>query len=96
MATYKLVLTVKDSAGKEKEIDGGTVDIDLTNLTPAEVTTITEALNLDTYTTDQELADTIKDVPTVDVIKETIKTDVPTVLETQVLFGGDANPNDDI
>lgn len=96
MATYKLVLTVKDSSGKEKEIDGGTVNIDLTNLTPAEVTTITEALNLDTYTTDQELAETIKEVPTVEIIKETIKTDIPTVLETQILFGGDSNPSDDI
>ncbi len=81
MATYKLVLTVKDNYGKEKEIDGGKVDIDLAELAADEVNTITEALNLDTYATDLELADAISKVPTIETVKETIKTEVPGVIE---------------
>lgn len=81
MATYKLVLTVKDNYGKEKEIDGGTVDIDLADLSAEDITIVTDALNLEDYATDIELADAIKKIPTIETIKETIKTDVPIVLE---------------
>lgn len=81
MATYKLILTVKDNYGKEKEIDGGTVDIDLAGLSAEDITTVTDALNLDDYATDIELADAIKGIPTIETIKETIKTDVPVVIE---------------
>ena len=81
MATYKLVLTVKDNYGKEKEIDGGKVDIDLAELASDEINAITEALNLDNYATDTELADAISKVPTIETVKETIKTEVPGVIE---------------
>jgi hypothetical protein len=81
MATYKLVLTVKDNYGKEKEVDGGTVEIDLANLSTDEITTVTNALKLDTYATDQELADAIEKVPTLEVVKEAIRTDVPEAVE---------------
>ena len=49
MATYKVWLTVKDSYGNTKEIDGGTINVDLATLTPDEVTQIEEALPLEDY-----------------------------------------------
>ena len=70
MATYKVWLTVKDSYGKTKEIDGGTINVDLATLTPDELDQIEEALPLEDYlkkenidaelasfATDQEMAD---------------------------------------
>lgn len=59
MATYKVWLTVKDSSGKTKEIDGGTLDVDLSALTQDEISQIEEALPLEEYlkkaNIDQEL-----------------------------------------
>ena len=49
MATYKVWLTVKDSYGNTKEVDGGTINVDLATLTPDEVTQIEEALPLEVY-----------------------------------------------
>lgn len=49
MATYKVWLTVKDSYGNTKEVDGGTINVDLATLTPDEVTQIEEALPLEDY-----------------------------------------------
>lgn len=49
MATYKVWLTVKDSYGNTKEVDGGTINVDLSTLTPDEVTQIEEALPLEEY-----------------------------------------------
>lgn len=49
MATYKVWLTVKDSYGKTKEVDGGTINVDLATLTPDEVDQIEEALPLEDY-----------------------------------------------
>lgn len=71
MAKYKVWLTVKDSQGNKKEIDGGTIDVDLSTLTQDEIDQIEEALPLDEYmrkdeavqelnkdfATDKELAD---------------------------------------
>lgn len=78
MATYKVWLTVKDSYGNTKEIDGGTINVDLATLTPDEVNQLEEALpledylkkteiptELDNYATDEELAQSIKDASTV-------------------------------
>lgn len=81
MAKYNVVLTVRDKYGKDKEVDGGTVDIDIASLALSEINAIAGALKLDDYATDIELADAIKDVPTVDTVKETIKTDLPIVIE---------------
>lgn len=55
MAKYKLVLTVKDNYGKEKEVDGGEIDIALDELSAQEITTIADALELDTLATDIEV-----------------------------------------
>ena len=73
MATYKVWLTVKDSYGNTKEVDGGTINVDLDKLTQPELDYIEEALpleeyikreNLDTeleaYATDKELAHAVE------------------------------------
>ena len=49
MATYKVWLTVKDNYGNLKEIDGGTLNVDLADLTPDEVSQIEQALPLEDY-----------------------------------------------
>ncbi len=49
MATYKVWLTVKDCYGNTKEVDGGTINVDLATLTPEEVTHIGDALPLEDY-----------------------------------------------
>jgi hypothetical protein len=59
MAKYKLVLTVKDNYGKEKEVDGGEIDIALDELSAQEITTIADALELDALATDIEVDEAI-------------------------------------
>lgn len=49
MATYKVWLTVKDSYGNTKEVEGGTINVDLATLTPDELSQIEEALPLEDY-----------------------------------------------
>ncbi len=49
MAKYKVWLTVKDSYGNTKEVDGGTINVDLATLTPDEITQIEEHLPLEDY-----------------------------------------------
>lgn len=73
MATYRVWLTVKDSYGNTKEIDGGTINVDLATLTPDELNQIEEHLPLEdyikkdsldtdlvTYATDKEVEEAIK------------------------------------
>lgn len=73
MATYKVWLTIKDVYGNTKEVDGGTINVDLETLTPDEVTQIEKALplndflkkadidkELDHYATDVELDTAVK------------------------------------
>ena len=49
MATYKVWLTVKDSFGNTKEVDGGTINVDLDKFTDHEIAQIEEALPLEDY-----------------------------------------------
>lgn len=49
MATYKVVLTVKDSYGNIKEIDGGEIKVNLSDLTTEDVAHIETALPLEQY-----------------------------------------------
>ena len=50
MATYKVWLTVKDSYGNTKEVDGGTINVNLAeNLSQEDITCIEEALPLEEY-----------------------------------------------
>lgn len=64
MATYKVWLTVKDSYGNTKEIDGGTINVDLATLTPDEVDQIEEALPLEDYLKKTELPGELDDYAT--------------------------------
>lgn len=73
MATYKIILTIKDNYGKEKEVEGGVVNIDLTNLSTAEVNNIVDALQLDDYATDIELESAIKGLPGFEPSTDSIK-----------------------
>jgi hypothetical protein len=56
MATYKVWLTVKDRYGKTKELDSGTIDVALNDLTPEEVAALDKH-----YATDTELTTAIKE-----------------------------------
>ncbi len=49
MATYRVWLKVKDGYGNIKELDGGTINVDLATLTPDEVDHIEDALPLQNY-----------------------------------------------
>ena len=49
MATYRVWLKVKDGYGNTKELDGGTINVDLATLTPDEVDHIEDALPLQNY-----------------------------------------------
>ena len=73
MATYKVWLTVKDSYGNTKEVDGGTINVDLATLTPDEVNQIEEALPLEDYirrdNLDAELVDYATDKEVVHVVE---------------------------
>ena len=55
MAKYKVWLTVKDSYGNTKEIDGGTINVDLNTLTQDEIEQIEEALPLEEYIKREDL-----------------------------------------
>lgn len=79
MATYKVWLTVKDSYGNTKEVEGGTINVDLATLTPDEVNQIEEALPLEDYIkrenldTELEAYATDKEVEHVVTTNEAIK-----------------------
>lgn len=67
MATYKVWLTVKDSYGNIKEIDGGNITVDRSKLTEEELSTLREAMpvyvpdvtpdNMLVYTLEQDKKD---------------------------------------
>lgn len=57
MATYKVWLTVKDSYGHIKEVDGGTInlDLDLNKLSSEDIAQLEEALPLEDYLKKSEI-----------------------------------------
>lgn len=77
MATYKVWLTVKDSYGNTKEIDGGNINVDLATLTPDEVSQIEEALPLEDYLKKAELPEELDEYATdtevEDAVRQTVK-----------------------
>lgn len=81
MAKYNVVFTIKDKYGHEKELVGGAIDINLEGFTSDDTEALSDALNLDEYVTDQELADALKDIPTVEQVKETVRAEVPVIVE---------------
>ena len=73
MATYKVWLTVKDSYGNTKEVDGGTINVDLATLTPDEVNQIGGALPLNDYLKKDELHDQLDSYATEVEVDEAIQ-----------------------
>ena len=72
MATYKVWLTIKDSYGNTKEVDGGTIDVNLAeSLTPADINQIEEALPLDNYIKKSEADYLATDVEFEQAVKQT-------------------------
>lgn len=58
MAKYKVYFTVKDNYGKTKEVEGGTIDLDVgfTDLDQREIDYLEEALPLENYLKKSEIA----------------------------------------
>ena len=79
MAKYRVWLTVQDSYGNAKEIDGGIIDVDLglTNLSQTEVDQLAEALPLEDYikrdNLDTELTDWATDQEVDQAVANTVK-----------------------
>jgi hypothetical protein len=45
MATYKVWLTVKDSYGNTKEVDGGTINVNLAEMSTADIDQVAQKLD---------------------------------------------------
>jgi effector-binding domain-containing protein len=76
MATYKVWLTVKNSAGATKEIDVGNinVDVDMENLTPEMLSKIEEALSLKDYLKKDEIpTELATDAEVATAVQNTVK-----------------------
>ena len=73
MATYKVWLTVKDGYGNTKEIDGGTINVDLATLTPDEVSQIEDALPLEDYIKKVELPEELNEYATDIEVEDAVK-----------------------
>ena len=67
MSKYKILLTVKDSTGRQKEISAGTVNINLTDLAESDLEKLVQKLD-PYFTTDAEV-NTVVDNKTHDAIK---------------------------
>lgn len=57
MANYKVWLTMRDSYGNLKEVDGGTISIDLESFSEEEIKQIEQQLPLEEYTKTADLND---------------------------------------
>lgn len=70
MAKYKVWLTVKDSYGNTKELDGGAINIDFTDLSQEDITQIEEVLPLEEYLKKSETDYLATDIEVSDVVGE--------------------------
>lgn len=73
MAEFRVVLTVKDRYGNIKEVDGGTINVDLTD--PAELDKLEEALPFKDYLKKSETEYLATDVEVANATKNTVKYD---------------------
>ena len=73
MATYKVWLTVKDSFGNTKELNGGTIQVDLDKFTDDDIGKIEKALPLDNYLKKSEI---IQEVDPYFATDESLETEV--------------------
>jgi hypothetical protein len=74
MATYKVWLTVKDSFGNTKEVDGGTINVDLDTLTKDEIDHIEDALPLENYLKKSEIDQELQHYATDVEVQHAVKT----------------------
>ena len=70
MAKYKVWLTVKDSYGNTKELDGGDISVNFTGLTEEDISQIEEALPLEEYLKKSETDYLATDTEVSDVVAE--------------------------
>lgn len=70
MAKYKVWLTVKDSYGNTKELDGGDINVNFTDLSKEDIGQIEEALPLKEYLKKSETDYLATDVEVGDVVGE--------------------------
>ena len=70
MATYKVWLTIKDSYGNTKEIDGGNISVDLNALSKDELDQIEEALPFENYLKKSETDYLATDIEVEQVVKQ--------------------------
>jgi hypothetical protein len=75
MATYKVWLTVKNSAGNTKEIPVGNINVDAT-LTPEMLSQIEEALPLEDYLKKTDIETELNSYATDDEVAQAIKNTV--------------------
>ena len=73
MAEFRVVLTVKDRYGNIKEVDGGTINVDLTD--PVEIDKIQEALPFNDYLKKSETDYLATDAEVAQATKNTVKYD---------------------
>lgn len=74
MAKYKVWLTVKDCFGNTKEVDGGTIDVDLAAFSEQEIAQIEEQLPFEDYIKRDDLDTELEDYATdTEVTHEVIK-----------------------
>ena len=72
MAVYKVYLTVKDSYGKEKEIEAGNINVDF-ELDQDELSQIEEALPLEDYLKKTDLDEYATDAEVEQAVSNTVK-----------------------
>lgn len=73
MAKYNVVFTIKDKYGKDKEVDGGTVEIAIPTFTTEEIKYIEEVLPLEDYLHKSEVNTELDHLATDEEVKEIIK-----------------------
>ena len=75
MAKYKVYFTVKDNYGKTKEIEGGTIDLDVgfTDLDQREIDYLEEALPLENYLKKSEITEELEEYATDVEVEEAVQ-----------------------
>ena len=81
MAAYKVWLTVKDSYGNTKEVDGGTIELALEGISKDDITQIGNALPFDEYVRKDDAKDVLDPIFATDAELEEKTEEVSTAVE---------------
>ena len=73
MAKYNVVFTIKDKYGKDKEVEGGTVEIAIPTFTTEEIKYIEEVLPLEDYLHKAEVDTELDYLATDEEVKAIVK-----------------------